>query len=60
MIYITDVSTSKMVQKSDDKHAIYIKCEKDDILRIDLVGETIRLYTQPLKNLLKSLFSRMH
>lgn len=56
MIYITDISTSKMMQKSDGKYAIYAKYENDGIIRIDIAGQTIRLYAEPIINLLKNMY----
>lgn len=58
MIYITDASTSKMMQKSDDKYAIYVKYEKNGTIRIDIAGETIRFYLKPLFDLLKSFYKQ--
>lgn len=55
MIYITDVSTSKMMQKSDDKYAVYAKYENNGIIRVDMAGETIQLYLDPLVNVLKTV-----
>lgn len=56
MIYATDISTSKMMQKSDNKYAIYAKYEKNGIVRIDIAGETIRLSVEPLADLLRNLY----
>lgn len=56
MIHITDISTSKMMQKSDDKYAIYAKYENGGIIRIDIAGKTIRLYVEPMINLLRDLY----
>ena len=53
MIYVTDVSTAKMMQKSDDKYAVYAKYQNDGTIRVDMVGETIELYVDPLVNALK-------
>lgn len=56
MIYITDISTSKMMQKSDDKYAIYAKYENSGTVRIDIAGRTIRIYIEPLIDLLRNLY----
>lgn len=56
MIYITDISTSKMLQKNDNKYAVYAKLEKDGIVRFDIAGKTIELYIKPFIDLLKNMY----
>ena len=48
ILYIADVSTSKMLKKDDDKHAIYAKYQEDGFIRVDMAGKTVRLYIVPI------------
>ena len=59
MIYITDTATSKMLQKSDNKYAIYVKVEKDGIIRLDLAGKTVELYISPFIQTLKNIYFKL-
>lgn len=56
MIYITDIATSKMLQKNDDKYAIYAKLDKGEIFRLDIAGRTFNIYIKPFIDFLKSTY----
>lgn len=59
MIYITDTATSRMLQKSDDKHAFYINMKEDGIIRMDIAGKTLELYINPVIDVLKGLYIKI-
>lgn len=59
MIYVTDTATSKMLQKSDNKYAIYVKVEKDGIMRLDLAGKTVELYISPIIETLRNIYLKI-
>lgn len=59
MIYITDTTTSRMLQKSDNKYAFYIRMEKDGVVRLDIAGKTFELYINPIVETFKSLYIRI-
>ncbi len=54
-IYVTDMATSKMLQKNDNKHAVYMKID-EGVIRLDIAGKTIELYIKPVLDLAKNIY----
>ncbi|MCK9216352.1 MAG: hypothetical protein M0P77_00295 [Firmicutes bacterium] len=59
MVNIVDNATSKMMQKSDDTHAVYAKYEDNGILRLDIAGNTFRLYVKPIIDILHTSYNNL-
>ena len=59
MVNIVDDATSKMMQKSDDTHAVYTKYEDNGMLRFDIAGNTFRLYVKPIIDILHTSYHNL-
>jgi hypothetical protein len=47
-ISVTDMSTRRMIMCNDDKYALAVSFQKDNLLRLDLAGEKILLNIEPV------------
>ncbi len=51
LIRMTDLSTRRMMMSKDDRYAIGMSILEDDLLRVDIVGESFRFDISPVVRL---------
>ena len=47
-ISVTDMSTRRMIMCNDDKYAIAVSLQEDNLLRLDVVGEKLMINIEPV------------
>ena len=57
-VYITDMSTRRMIMCNDDKYAAAVALQEDNKLRIDIAGEKFILDIEPVVKTADIIISR--
>lgn len=56
-INATDISTRRMIMCNDDKYAMAVSLQKDNMLRFDIAGEKLLLNIEPVIRVTDSIVS---
>lgn len=56
-INAADMSTRRMIMCNDDKYALAVSLQQDDMLRLDIAGEKFLLNIEPVNRVTKAVVS---
>jgi hypothetical protein len=56
-ISATDMSTRRMIMCNDDKYALAVSWQQDNLLRLDIVGEKFLLNIEPITRVTDAVVS---